>query len=321
MAQQTHFSDRLLNEVRRKGTAACVGFDPVLDKLPSDVRRSCGVGRVTAQAPATCVDSTAAAGAFLAFGKGVIDAVADQVAVIKINIAFFEPLYAEGIRVYHELVGEARKAGLVVIGDVKRADIGHTTAQYAEAQLGGSETNSPMFLSTPDAVTVNPYFGIDGVQPFIDRARSIGRGLFVLVQTSNESAAEVQGLPLADGSIVSDQVAVLVNRWANEPSLIGNSGYSCIGAVVSPRDVESTRRIRAAMPQSIFLVPGFGAQGRTAEEVAVCFKADGTGAIVNASRSVLYAFDSPKYRGKGVDWKSCITKSCRDFVDDLKRIA
>lgn len=254
-----------------------------------------------------------------AFGRGVIDAIASLVPAIKINIAFFEPLYAEGINAYHNLVGYARDAGLIIIGDVKRADIGHTTAQYADAQLGATTPLISDAPPLPDAVTVNPYFGIDGIQPFLDRARELHRGVFILVQTSNESAAAVQGLRLESGELVSDRIAQLVHEWACDPALIGASGYSNVGAVVSPRDLESTRRIRSIMPQCLFLVPGFGAQGRTANEVAECFKPDGTGAIVNASRSVIYAFEqSGTATAPSGDWKSDIARACRDFVEQVR---
>src|SRR3989304_3064668 len=142
----------------------------------------------------------------------------------------------------------------MVIGDVKRADIGHSSTQYALSHLGGGG-------ALPDAVTVNPYFGYDAIKPFVDIAQTTGGGLFVLVQTSNESASQVQGLSLADGSTVCHSVARLVQSWASAQGLVGKSGYSCIGAVVSPRDLESTVRLRALLPNCIFPVPGFRAAG------------------------------------------------------------
>jgi len=231
---------------------------------------------------------------------------------------FFERYHAHGMRAYLELVRYAQEAGLLVIGDVKRADIGHSTTQYAKAQLGGMKHAN---IAAPDAVTVNPYFGYDAIRPFVDIAREAGRGLFVLVQTSNESAAEVQGLTLSDGKTVCQSVGRIVQKWAAGEGLVGGSGYSCIGAVVSPRDLKSTEVIRAAMPNCIFLVPGFGAQGRTADEVARCFKPDGTGAIVNASRSVIYAFQNDSYRDRyGEDWRRCVEQGCRDLVSAILRV-
>ena len=268
--------------------------------------------------------------ALLLYGREVIRAVAAHVPAIKINIAFFEPYHAEGIRVYYELVAEAKAAGLLVIGDVKRADIGHSSTQYAVAHLGDGDARSPLpprhapsartKVAFPDAVTVNPYFGYDAIKPFVDLAQTTGGGLFVLVQTSNESASQVQGLTLADGSTVCHAVARLVQSWAGAEGLIGKSGYSCIGAVVSPRDLDSTVRIRAFMPDCIFLVPGFGVQGRTADEVAKCFNSDGTGAIVTASRSVIYAYEDAKYRSAGVDWQECVAAACKEFVATVREV-
>ncbi|MDO8632023.1 MAG: orotidine-5'-phosphate decarboxylase, partial [Phycisphaerales bacterium] len=258
----------------------------------------------------------ASAAVLVAYGRGVIEAVAPHVPAIKINIAFFEPFGPDGIAAYHELIAVSHQAGMIVIGDVKRADIGHTSAQYAKATLGGPGDDA----AVADAVTVNPYFGWDGVAPFVEAARANGRGVFVLVQTSNESAAQVQGLTLADGSTVCHSVARMVQEWASAEGLVGASGYSCVGAVVSPRDLESTVRIRALMPNCIFLVPGFGAQGRTADEVAKCFNSNGTGAIVAASRSVIYAYGEPMYRDHSADWKRCIAGACKEFVATIRTV-
>ena len=294
-----HFADRLTAAIREKDAPVCVGLDPLIERLPGAVREA------HRDEPWTAI---------LVYGREVIRAVAPFAAAIKINIAFFERYRAEGIRVYHQLVGEAREAGLLVIGDVKRADIGHSSTQYAVAHLG--DAGAVM----PDAVTVNPYFGYDAIGPFVDAARNTGRGLFVLVQTSNESASQVQGLTLADGSTVCQNVAQLVQSWAGAAGLVGTCGYSCVGAVVSPRDLESTERIRALMPSCLFLVPGFGAQGRTANEVVKCFKPDGTGAIVTASRSVIYAYEDAKYRATAYNWQRCIAEACREFVAAVREV-
>ena len=294
-----HFADRLTATIREKDAPVCVGLDPLIERLPGAVREA------HPDEPWTAI---------LVYGREVIRAVAPFVAAIKINIAFFERFRAEGIRVYHQLVGEAREGGLLVIGDVKRADIGHSSAQYAVAHLG--DAGAVM----PDAVTVNPYFGYDAIGPFVEAARNTGRGLFVLVQTSNESASQVQGLTLADGSTVCQNVARLVQSWAGAAGLVGKCGYSCVGAVVSPRDLESTERIRALMPNCLFLVPGFGAQGRTANEVAKCFKSDGTGAIVTASRSVIYAYEDAKYRATAHNWRQCVAEACQEFVAAVREV-
>ncbi len=292
-----HFADRLTAAIRAKNAPVCVGLDPLLERLPKSFHR---------MAPSKDFEQ---------YGSAVIEAVADLVPSIKINIAFFEPYGMAGIGAYQTLVGLARRAGLLVIGDVKRADIGHTSAQYAKATLEGES------FDVADAATVNPYFGWDGVGPFVEAAQKNSRGVFVLVQTSNESASQVQGLVLQSGQTVCQHVATLVQDWAAAPGRIGRSGYSCVGAVVSPRDIESTVKIRSLMPNCIFLVPGFGAQGRTADEVAKCFKPDGTGAIIAASRSVIFAYDEPKYKDRKDDWKGCIRDACIDFIQTVRSVA
>ncbi len=313
-----NFGDRLVEAIREKDAPVCVGLDPLIERLPAALLKEHSIDPEQALDVRTSANLGALADAIFAFGTAVIEAVAPLVPAVKINIAFFERYYSAGIRAYHRLVQRADELGLLVIGDVKRADIGHTSAQYAQAQLGSLSHPGLQEVATPDAVTVNPYFGSDGIQPFIDLARETGGGLFVLVQTSNPSAVQVQGIETADGSTVGEKVASLVQSWAAADGLVGDHGYSCIGAVVSPRDLESTRRIRALMPNCIFLVPGFGAQGRSAEEVALCFKPDGTGSIVNASRSVIYAYQKEP---SGGDWRGAIESACRDFVSAVRAAA
>lgn len=313
-----HFADRLLEAIQVKKVPACVGLDPLVERFPPRLLREHHIatteeGHIEAGTPGDKIIEVLGH-----FGREVLAIVAPLVPVVKINIAFFERYHADGVRVYGELVRHARELGLLVIGDVKRADIGHSSTQYAHAQLGEVSPWLGKGSLNPDAVTVNPYFGLDAIRPFAEIGRRIGRGLFVLVQTSNESALEVQGLTLADGSTVAEQVARLVRKWAADDEPVGSSGYSCIGAVVSPRDAESTKRLRALMPDSIFLVPGFGAQGRTVDDVAPCFKADGTGALVTASRSVIFAHAEPSYHERfGDDWQRCVEQGCRDFVTAL----
>lgn len=317
----TPFADRLAEAIGEKNVPACVGLDPLIERLPRTLLREHHVATTDEGHIEPGTSGAKLAEAILGYGREVIRTIAPHVPVVKINIAFFERYHADGIRVYGELIRDAREAGLLVIGDVKRADIGHSTAQYAYAQLGEIQPWAGTGILNPDAVTVNPYFGFDAIRPFVEVARQTGRGLFVLVQTSNESAGEVQGLTLQDGSSVGEQVARLVQKWAAHTELLGASGYSCIGAVVSPRDLESTVRIRELMPNCIFLVPGFGAQGRTTDEVAKCFKDDGTGALVTASRSVIYAHAEARYQERfGDDWLRCVDQACRDLVDALRGI-
>jgi orotidine-5'-phosphate decarboxylase len=305
-----HFADRLVAAVKAKGTSACIGIDPVYDRLPAEIAERADMNDAT--------DSAAALDAILEFCRRVIKIVAPLVPAVKINSAFFERYYWEGVEAYYTLVQEAAALDLIVIGDVKRADIGSSSTPYAQAHLADPTFVNVDDLVAPDAVTVNPYFGLDALRPFIDVCREEGKGVFVLVQTSNESAGEIQGLILEDGSRLSERVAVLVNRWATDDGLIGSSGYSCFGAVVAPQDREATARLRSLMPHCYFLVPGYGAQGSTAADVAPCFKADGTGALINASRSVIYAYEQMKYiEMYASEWDKCVERACRDLVADL----
>lgn len=307
-----HFADRLMAAIVTKGVAACVGIDPVVSRLPEEIRRRHELeGNASPQAVAD---------ALVEFGRRVIQVVAPLVPAVKINSAFFERCYWPGIEGYYHLVGQASAAGLIVIGDVKRADIGHSSAAYAAAHLDENLFEQPPgFFKTPDAITINAYFGSDGVMPFVEQASRSGKGVFALVQTSNESADQIQGLTLEGGLRLSEQVGLLVNRWAGDPGLIGQSGFSCLGAVVAPRGADETARLRSLMPHCLFLVPGFGAQGRSAEQVRACFKTDGSGALVNASRSVIYAYEESKYRERFADsWEGCVEQACRDFVEALK---
>lgn len=308
-----HFADRFLHAIREKNAPVCVGLDPVIERLPKSLLEKHAIGSGDGNGPAVA--------AIHEFCREVIDVVAPHVPAVKINIAFFERYYADGVRAYSSLVRHAKDAGLIVIGDVKRADIGHSTAAYADAQLSDAEPGGLRDGATPDSVTVNPYFGFDGIEPFVRIAREQGKGLFVLVQTSNPSAAEVQGVVLSDGTRVSDHIGSLVQHWASAEGLVGSSGYSAIGAVVSPRDLPSTKRLRTLMPNCLFLVPGFGAQGRTTDEVAECFKPDGTGAIVAASRSVIYAYEGDAHKDAGAsDWRCSVEAGCKEFVRAIRTV-
>ena len=309
-----HFTDRLVAAIKDKSAPVCVGLDPDYGRLPADITDREGFND-----PSSVECAVDAIGEFC---RRVIRVVAPLVPVLKINAAFFERYYAPGLETYYELVEEARSRGLIVIGDVKRGDVGHSAGSYVKAHLADPELADANELMIPDAVTVNPYFGLDGVKPFIDAARSDGKGLFVLVQTSNESANTLQGLALADGQRLVDQVARLVHEWSGDDGLVGTSGYSSVGAVVAPRDREGTARLRELMPHCVFLVPGFGAQGLGPADVAGCFKPDGTGAVVSASRSVIYAYEEMKYLERyASEWERCVEHACRDLVESVRAVA
>ena len=274
-----HFSDRLAEAVERKRSQLVVGLDPRLDLLPVELRGEAHAGRAEAAA------------AFARFCSGLVDAVAPYTVAVKPQLAFFEALGADGMRALEEACAYARTAGLLVIADGKRGDIGSTARAYAAAYL---ERRDGARLA--DAITVNAYLGRDSLEPFLLACRREGAGLFCLVKTSNAGGAEIQDLVLSDGRPLWQQVARLVSEWGEE--LVGERGLSSVGAVLGathPRAVGEARRL---MPQSVLLLPGVGAQGATPADVARAFTSGPASALVSASRSVSYA-----YRATGGDWR------------------
>ena len=286
MTSAGHFADRLCEAIARKGSAVVVGLDPRLESLPAELLAACR--------EAYGASTRAAGEALWQFNRAIIDAVHDLVPVVKPQLAFYERYGLEGLQAYVRTVRYAQEAGLLVIADAKRNDIGPTVVAYAKGFLGTTrlfEQTIPGDFEA-DALTVNAFLGRDGIQPFIDQAQQHDRGLFVLVKTSNASSGELQDVPVA-GRPLYEHLAALVETWGAASR--GSYGYSAVGAVVGATYPEQARRLRDLMPHTIFLVPGYGAQGATAADVVGCFDARGYGAIVNASRSILFAFRTPAY--------------------------
>lgn len=215
-----------------------------------------------------------------------IEAVKDVVPAIKINIAFFESLDLQDT--FWKVVNKAKEAELFVIGDIKRADIGNTSAQYAQRFMED--------IIVPDAITINPYFGTDGVQPFLDFAKKNDKGVFVLTKTSNPSSDEIQNLVTEDGETVYQKVGHLVDKWGK--SVSGESKYSLVGAVVGATHPIEAEELRKMLPNTFFLVPGYGAQGATARDIVVNFDSEGGGAVVNSSRGLMFAYKSKRWCDK-----------------------
>jgi orotidine-5'-phosphate decarboxylase len=262
MQSPEHPFDRLQDRCRKLGSIVCAGFDPHPGDLPAAFRTD---------PPVTGVRR---------FLFAVLEALADVVPVIKPQIAFFEQLGADGIALYFELIREAHRENLLVIGDIKRSDIGSTAAAYAAAHLG------PTDGSAADFVTLNPYLGLDGIAPFLEIGRKTGRGVFVLARTSNASAAELQDLVI-DGVPLYERVGAAIEKWGS--AWRGTHRFGDCGAVVGATHPEQLARLRAAFPSTFFLVPGFGAQGGTATDVVAAFRADDAGAVINSSRGILFA--------------------------------
>jgi orotidine-5'-phosphate decarboxylase len=275
------FSDRLAEAVERKRSQLLVGLDPRVDLLPVELRGEAARGGV------------AAAGAVDRFCRGIIDAVAPYVVGVKPQLACFEALGADGWLALEAVCAYARDAGLLVVADAKRGDIGSTARAYAAAFLEPRGTRT----SLADALTVNPYLGRDSVDPFLAACRRHGSGIFILVHTSNAGAADIQEAALSDGRPLWRHVADLVAEWGSD--LVGERGLSSVGAVIGatyPRAVSEARR---AMPQAVILLPGIGAQGATPADVARAFTSGPASGLVAASRSVIYA-----YRDATDDWRA-----------------
>lgn len=278
-----HFADRLLDEIARKGSPICVGIDPIYEMLPDEI-----AGKADERDPDdldACID------AIFEFTVKVLKIVAPLVPAVKFQSAYFEKYLWEGVEAYYELIHEAKELGLLVIGDVKRCDIGSTSEAYAAAHLADITFEGMDETVTPDAITINPFLGMDSVEPFVKVARETGKGLFVLVRTSNPGSAEFQDAKTADGRTFSEMLADRLQTLAGE--MVGRSGFSLLGAVVGATQPHTMQSLRERLPNSLFLLPGYGTQGATAEMTRAAFK-NGQGAIVSASRSILYAHRDAK---------------------------
>ncbi len=302
-----NFADRLIDGIKSKGAPIAVGLDPLYSKLPVAIRENKEFNDE--------LDTEAAIDAIFEFSTTVLRIISEYVPAVKLNIAFFEKYYSEGIEAYYSLIEEADSLGLVVIGDVKRADIPHTNEVYAQAHLANPEFTDMEDLLTPDAITVNPYFGPGALEPFVKVCREQGKGMFVVVRSSNPEASSVQEISDAEGKKVYEHIAEQVSAIADAQDLIGVNGYSSIGAVVGATDVQAATKLRELMPKSLFLVPGYGAQGGSNEAIQACCK-DGIGAIVTASRSVIYAYDRDEYKDAS-SWEQAIEQAVKDMKEQI----
>jgi orotidine-5'-phosphate decarboxylase len=258
--------------------------------------------------------------AIFAFTTRVLKVVAPLVPCVKFQSAYFEKYLWEGVEAYYSLIQEAAELDLLVIGDVKRGDIGPTAAAYAAGHLADPPFGELDDVIVPDAITVNPMLGLDTLAPFVQAAKDYGKGLFVLVRTSNPGSAQLQDARLDDGRTWSEALADALSELAAGEGLVGPGGYSAIGAVVGATQPHTMRSLRQRLPQSIFLLPGYGAQGATAEMTREAFRG-GEGALVSASRSILYAHREPKYAQRfGQDWEKCVEQAVLDMKDDLQQV-
>ncbi len=299
------FADRLDEAIGRKKSCLVVGLDPVPERLPRDV-----VGD-TREASRSSRGWTAHASAAVAlFLEGVLDAVAPYAVAVKPNAGFFERFGAVGWECLRRVCEMAKERDLLVIGDAKRGDIGSTARAYADALLGETpDTVGPL----TDALTVNPYLGHDSVEPFLERVREGGKGIFVLVRTSNTGGKDFQELEV-DGEPLYVHVARQVADWGR--GLDGECGLNPVGAVVGATTPEQAANVRREMPRAVFLVPGYGAQGGGADALRPYFVEGGRGVVVNSSRGILYAFEESADR----DWRGSIGAAASSARADLERV-
>ncbi len=298
------FAARLTAAIQSKRSCLVVGLDPILERLPPETfsvigARASGGEGLTARAAA----------AFAVFMDQVIDAVCDQAVAVKPNTAFFERYGASGWDCLRHVCARARRAGLLVILDAKRGDIGHTAEAYADGLLGDHPDTPGPYV---DALTLNPYLGSDSVQPYLRRVAADGKGVFALVRTSNPSAAEIQDL-IVDGKPVHVHVAERVAEWGRSVEEPGD--WSSVGAVVGATTPEMAAALRALLPRSYFLVPGVGAQGGEPDQLRPYFTAEGLGAVVSVSRSILFA-----YEGKSAPWPEAIRAASVAMREKLERV-
>lgn len=289
-----NITDKLIDRIVALQNPTCVGLDTITDYLPTKMQE-----KIT--------DNRTAAEQILIFNRKIIDAVCDIVPSVKIQIACYEMYGSYGIACFEETAKYAKEKGLIVIADGKRNDIGNTAGFYARAFLGEQAT-CPV-----DYLTVNGYLGTDGISPFTDTCKEHGKGIFALVKTSNPSSGEFQNLQLQDGRTVYEYMGSLVEKWGSE--LVGEYGYSAVGAVVGATHPEEAARLRAQLKSVFFLIPGYGAQGGNAEMLRCCFDENGLGGVVNNSRGILCA-----YKKKGGAFDEAARQACIDMQKDLSSV-
>lgn len=277
--------DELIDKIKQMDNPTVIGLDPRYDMIPS-----CITNKYDKTIEGACK-------AIIEFNKALIDATYDIIPAVKPQIAFYEMFGIEGIKAFKETCDYASKKGMIVIADIKRGDIGSTAAGYSNAYLGKTPLlDQEETIFDVDFVTINPYLGIDGVKPFIEDCKKYGKGMFIIDKTSNPSSGELQDLKLENGKTIYEEVATLIEKWGED--LIGEYGYSSVSSVVGATYPEQLEKLRKLAPHTFFLIPGYGAQGGKAEDIALGFDENGIGGIVNASRSLMCAYKKDIWKEK-----------------------
>ena len=300
--------DKLIAKIQKTGAPIVVGLDPMLNYIPEHIQK---------KAFAECGETLeGAAEAIWQFNKEIVDKTYDLIPAVKPQIAMYEQFGIEGLKAYKKTIDYCKSKDLVVIGDIKRGDIGSTSAAYAVGHLGKVQVGSKCYVPfDEDFATVNPYLGSDGVKPFIEVCKEENKGLFILVKTSNPSSGEFQD-QLVNGRPLYELVGEKVAQWGEEH--VGQSGYSYIGAVVGATYPEMGAALRKLMPKTFILVPGYGAQGGKGKDLVNFFNEDGLGAIVNSSRGIIAAYKQEKYAQFGAEnFGDASRAAVEDMVADI----
>ena len=280
--------DRLIDKIKQTNNPTVMGLDPRYEILPECIKEKYEE------------NLEGASKAILEYNKALIDATYDIIPAIKPQIAFYEMYGLPGMKVFEETCKYAREKEMFVIADIKRGDIGTTAQAYSNAFLGKTKIgNIEQSIYDVDFVTLNPYMGTDSIRPFIEDCKKYNKGAFVLVKTSNQSSGELQDLKLESREEVYIKVAKLVEKWGND--LIGEYGYSSISAVVGATYPKQLQELRNIAQHTFFLIPGYGAQGGKAEDIALGFDKDKVGGIVNSSRGLMCAYKSDLWKDKYVE--------------------
>lgn len=298
---------KLADKIKTTHAPICVGLDPMLSYIPEHIlKKAYKEYGETLQGAAEAVWQ---------YNKGIIDAVYDLIPSVKPQIAMYEQFGIEGLKAFQKTVDYCHKKDLVVIGDIKRGDIGSTSAAYAAGHLGKVQVGSKSYAPfDEDFVTVNPYLGTDGVKPFIDICKAEKKGLFILVKTSNPSSGEFQDR-LIDGRPLYEWVGEKVAEWGADH--MGET-YSYVGAVVGATYPEMGKILRKIMPKSFILVPGYGAQGGKGADLVHFFNEDGLGAVVNSSRGIIAAYKQEKYASFGGEGYADASRAAvKDMIADI----
>lgn len=275
--------DKLIQKIKETNNPTVIGLDPKYENIPEYIREKYEK------------NLDGAAKAILEFNKKLIDETNDIIPAIKPQIAYYEMYGIEGLITFKETCKYAKEKGMIVIADIKRGDIGTTVAAYSSAYIGKTTIGDiEESVFDVDFITVNPYLGTDGIEPFVQDCIKYDKGLFILDKTSNPSSGELQDVKTENGQTIYEVVADLINKWGKD--LIGENGYSNIGAVVGATYPEQLKSLRQQMPNTYFLIPGYGAQGGKANDIALGFDNLGLGGIVNNSRGLMNAYQKEEYK-------------------------